>query len=191
MGGGAFPIYYNITRGSGGSLGTPNLYYVIYGRPLSLLTLGHWKVVSRFFSFYIGFFLILCTWENSIFAKKKRKDSTTIYIKQNLIILVTPFQIWLWNLKFTIFVCLFLCTSLFANFARKMVQSWFQNMIWNQDCNEVSKGSHRFRKVQFFLTLFKRPLPPPPLLFEHYVVNFSEGILTKVRKRVSQQLSTK
>ena len=32
---------------------------------------------------------------------------------------------------------------------------------------------------------------PPPLLFEHYVVNFSEGILTKVRKRLSQQLSTK
>ena len=27
-------IYYNITRGRGGSLGTPNLYYVIYGRPL-------------------------------------------------------------------------------------------------------------------------------------------------------------
>ena len=32
-GGGVFPIYYNITMG-GGSLGTPNLYYVIYGRPL-------------------------------------------------------------------------------------------------------------------------------------------------------------
>ena len=31
----------------------------------------------------------------------------------------------------------------------------------------------------------------PPLSFEHYVVNFSEGILTKVRKRLSQQLLTK
>ena len=31
--GGVFPIYYNITM-RGGSLGTPNLYYVIYGRPL-------------------------------------------------------------------------------------------------------------------------------------------------------------
>ena len=31
--GGVFPIYYNITMG-GGSLGTPNLYYVIYERPL-------------------------------------------------------------------------------------------------------------------------------------------------------------
>ena len=28
------------------------------------------------------------------------------------------------------------------------------------------KGSHPPRKVQFFLTLFKRPLTPPPL-FEH------------------------
>ena len=33
---GVFPIYYNITRGRGGSLGTPNLYYVIYGQPLQL-----------------------------------------------------------------------------------------------------------------------------------------------------------
>ena len=32
--GGVSPIYYNITRGRGGSLGTPNLYYVIYGWPL-------------------------------------------------------------------------------------------------------------------------------------------------------------
>ena len=53
------------------------------------------------------------------------------------------------------------------------------------------KGSHPERKVQFFLTFFKKPLTPPPFSFEHYVVNFSEGILTKVRKRVSQQLSTK
>ena len=30
------------------------------------------------------------------------------------------------------------------------------------------KGSNPLRKVQFFLTLFKRPLsPPPPLSFEH------------------------
>ena len=48
-------------------------------------------------------------------------------------------------------------------------------------------GNLRARKVQFFLTLFKKP----PLSFEHYVVNFSEGILTKVRKRPSRQLSTK
>ena len=34
--GGVFPIYYNITMG-GGSLGTPNLYYVIYGRPLTII----------------------------------------------------------------------------------------------------------------------------------------------------------
>ena len=33
--GGGLPIYYNSTMGGRGSLGTPNLYYVIYGRPLS------------------------------------------------------------------------------------------------------------------------------------------------------------
>ena len=27
-----------------------------------------------------------------------------------------------------------------------------------------TKGSHPFRKVQFFLTLFKRPLTPPPFI---------------------------
>ena len=34
--GGVIEIYYNITMG-GGPLGTPNLYYVIYGRPHSAL----------------------------------------------------------------------------------------------------------------------------------------------------------
>ena len=55
----------------------------------------------------------------------------------------------------------------------------------------LDQGSRHVRKVQFFLTLSKRPLAPPPLSFEHYVVNFSEGILTKVRKRLSRRLSTK
>ena len=35
---GVIKIYYNITWG-GGSLGTPNLYYVIYGWPLTDLLL--------------------------------------------------------------------------------------------------------------------------------------------------------
>ena len=37
---------------------------------------------------------------------------------------------------------------------------------------QTYKGSHPERKVQFFLTLFEKPLTPPPLLFEHHVVNF-------------------
>ena len=45
-------------------------------------------------------------------------------------------------------------------------------------------------KCSFFLRLFKKPLTPP-LPFDHYVVNFSEGILTEVRKRLSHQLSSK
>ena len=38
LGGWVLPIYYNITMGGrgGGSLGTPNFYYVIYGRPLRM-----------------------------------------------------------------------------------------------------------------------------------------------------------
>ena len=48
-------------------------------------------------------------------------------------------------------------------------------------------------KCSFFNIVQKAfdPTPTPPHSFEHYVVNFSEGILTKVRKRLSQQLSTK
>ena len=75
-------------------------------------------------------------------------------------------------------------------------QKWKKTYQWSQlgkidPKDYLNKGSHRIRKVQFFLTLFKRPLTPPPLSFEHYVVNFSEGILTKVRKCLSRQLSTK
>ena len=66
-----------------------------------------------------------------------------------------------------------------------------------QKCNDydeivhADKGSRHERKVQFFLTLFKRPLPPPPLRLNIMWWIFFEGILTKVRRRLSQQLSTK
>ena len=32
----------------------------------------------------------------------------------------------------------------------------------NDNKDKSDKGSHHFKKVQFFLTLFKRPLTPPP-----------------------------
>ena len=38
-----------------------------------------------------------------------------------------------------------------------------------------------------FFNIVQKAFDPPPHLFEHYVVIFSEGILTKVRKRLSQQ----
>ena len=53
-----------------------------------------------------------------------------------------------------------------------------------------NKGSHPVKKVQFF-NIVQKAFAPPPHSFEHYVVNFSEGLFTKVRNRLSRQLSTK
>ena len=55
--------------------------------------------------------------------------------------------------------------------------------------NELGKPS--CKKSAVFFNIVQKAFDPPPLLFEHHVVNFSEGILTEVRKRLSQQLSTK
>ena len=54
--------------------------------------------------------------------------------------------------------------------------------LWTQH----DKGS-----LAVFFNIVKKAFDPPPPSFEHHVVNFSEGILTKVRKRLSRQLSTK
>ena len=60
------------------------------------------------------------------------------------------------------------------------------------DYNDYDKGSLRIRKVQFFNIVQKAfDKPPPPFRLNIYVVNSSEGILTKVRKRLSHQLFTK
>ena len=42
-----------------------------------------------------------------------------------------------------------------------------------------------------FFNIVQKAFDTPPLLFEHHVVNFSEGMLTKVRKRLSQHLSAR
>ena len=63
----------------------------------------------------------------------------------------------------------------------------FESRFLNQD---DTKGSLHTRKVQFFFNIVQKAFDPP-FSFEHYVVNFSEGTLTKVRKRLSRQLSTK
>ena len=52
-------------------------------------------------------------------------------------------------------------------------------------------GKPSIKKSAVFFNIVQKAFDPPPLSFEHYVVNFSEGILTKVRKRLSRQLSTK
>ena len=46
-------------------------------------------------------------------------------------------------------------------------------------------GKPPCKKSAVFFNIVQKAFDPPPLLFEHYVVNFSEGILTKVRKRLS------
>ena len=60
--------------------------------------------------------------------------------------------------------------------------------VSQKNVNRIREASLQEKCI--FLTLFKKPLTPPFRL-NTYVVNFSEGILTKVRKRLSQQLSTK
>ena len=64
---------------------------------------------------------------------------------------------------------------------------------FEKHCRWCLLGKPSRKKSAFFLTLFKKPwTPPPPIRLN---INmwwfFSEGILTKVRKCLSQQLSTK
>ena len=54
-----------------------------------------------------------------------------------------------------------------------------------------SLGKPSCKKNAVFFNIVQKVFDPPPHSFERYVVNFSEGILTNVRKRLSQQLSTK
>ena len=80
-----------------------------------------------------------------------------------------------------------------ALFSPKILFQWLtlkQRQTTAGEDND-NKGSHRVRKVQFFFNIVQKAFDPPPLLFLHHVLNFSEGILTKVRKRLSRQLSTK
>ena len=58
------------------------------------------------------------------------------------------------------------------------------------DENSRLLGKPTWEKSAVFFNIVQKAFDPPPLSFEHYVVNFSEGILTKVRKCLSRQLST-
>ena len=62
---------------------------------------------------------------------------------------------------------------------------------WTVKWDGEQLGKPSCKKSAVFLNIVQKAFDPPPLSFEHHVVNFSEGILTKVRKRLSQQLSTK
>ena len=60
------------------------------------------------------------------------------------------------NFKFCLFVCLLVCLYLtFCQFCkRKMVQSWFQKLFWNQDCGMVWLWKLQFTISIFFTALF-------------------------------------
>ena len=98
----------------------------------SLSAFGKW--FSRFFSFYIGLFLILCTSRFADFARGKWSNHDSKNCSE--IKTVTWSVIWLWKLKFSIFVCLFVylfvCTSRFANFAKGKWSN--QN---SKNCSEI------------------------------------------------------
>ena len=63
--------------------------------------------------------------------------------------------------------------------------------VESQILNRKSLGKPSYKKSAVFFNIVQKAFDPPPLSFEHYVVNFSEGILTKVCKRLSRQLSAK
>ena len=73
---------------------------------------------------------------------------------------------------------------------RETISANFSGRRKKQIREALNVFSGRVRKVLFFFNIVQKVFDPPPS-FEHYVVNFSEGISTTVRKRLSQQLSTK
>ena len=122
----------------------------------SLSAIGKW--FSRFFSFYIGLFLILCTSRFGNFATGKWSNHDSKNCSE--IRTVTWLVIWLWKLKFSIFVCLFVylfvCTSHFANFAKG---KWSNHN--SKNCSEI-RGvtpfwiwlwNFQFETFVFFTTL--------------------------------------
>ena len=123
----------------------------------SLSAIGKW--FSRFFSFYIGLFIIFCTPRFANFARGKWSNHDSKNCSE--IRTVTWSVIWLWKLKFSIFVCLFVylfvCTSRFANFARG---KWSNHN--SKNCSEIRAvtpfwiwlWNFQFETFIFFTTLY-------------------------------------
>ena len=64
-------------------------------------------------------------------------------------------------------------------------------MMATLHCKCHHLGEPTSARSAVFLNIVQKAFDPPPLSFEHLVGNFSEGFLTKVRKCLSRQLSTK
>ena len=114
-------------------------------RPLEsgfLALASEWK---GFFSFYVT---------EKIQASQKRKDFTTICIRQNLLIGETWLQIRLWILKLLSFICLFVylfvCISRFANF--DVVSSLLGGIaIYNFDLFHAASAGRSLFSFSFYL----------------------------------------
>ena len=113
---------------------------LIFGQEVSQITAGAvvcqticWSFpVSKdiYFRYMFKIFLILCTWENSSFAKEEGLHHKCL--KQNLV--WRGSKSFFWILNFLTFVCLFLYlfvfTSTFANFARRSGPIMIQKTVF-------------------------------------------------------------
>ena len=69
---------------------------------------------------------------------------------------------------------------------------WFDVNITKKTIqDQYSTSDQTIIKSAVFFNIVQKAFDPPPFRLNTYVVNFSEGILTKVRKRPLQQLSKK
>ena len=118
----------------------------------SLSAIGKW--CSRFFSFYIGLFLRYVNLTFCQFRKRKMVQSwfRKLFWNQNCDVvgnLVVEIEFF----NFCLFVCLLVCLYLtFCQFRkRKMVQSWFQKLFWNQGCDAVLNLAVEFSIWNFYI----------------------------------------
>jgi len=106
-----------------------------------LLTFCNWKVVFSLFlilhrAFSHFMYLTFCQFRNRKMVQswfRKLFWNQDCDVVGNLVVEIEIFH-------FCLFVCLLVCLFLtFCQFRkRKMVQSWFQKLFWNQDCDVVS-----------------------------------------------------
>ena len=73
------------------------------------------------------------------------------------------------------------------NATTQNVPYWSRHAVRRFGQIQDTKGRHPEKKRLFFYKTYKRPLPPPPLVFIKLCCAFSEKKSQKVRKRPSRQ----